>query len=99
MSSSKKKQHFLLTLFFKSSCWAFAAIASLEGQASKIVGTHVTLSEQQLVDCSKSNHGCNGGDPRLALNDVLTQPAFFRGRAVSKSSAYPVSYSHVQVKI
>jgi len=41
----KKQQNYFLTLFLKSSCWAFAAIASLEGQASKKVGTHVTLSE------------------------------------------------------
>ena len=76
----------------KSSCWAFAAIATLEGMASKKYGMHVTLSEQQLIDCSKSNHACNNGDPRLALNDVLTKPIYFRGRAVSKNSAYPVGY-------
>jgi KDEL-tailed cysteine endopeptidase len=49
------------------SCWAFSSTGSLESRyaiANKQTGNAITtLSEQELVDCSKAqgNQGCNGG--------------------------------------
>merc|ERR1719214_5086 len=49
------------------SCWAFSTTGSLEGAYKISSGTLVSLSEEQLVACSKQNHGCQGGSMELGF--------------------------------
>jgi len=64
------------------SCWAFSTTGGMEGGWQIASGSLLSLSEQQLVDCSTQNNGCNGGSMALAFN-------FESGQNVCSESSYP----------
>ena len=57
------------------SCWAFSAVASMEGQHALKTGKLVNLSESQIVDCdvNGTDEGCSGGWMDGAFKYVILQ--------------------------
>lgn len=60
------------------SCWAFATVASFEGQLILKNQIYTEVSEQELVDCTANQPGCKGGYYNYAY-DYVKQYGLARG--------------------
>lgn len=65
------------------SCYAFGAVGAIESHHFIKTGIMISLSEQNLIDCSQAygNHGCHGGSPKSAFkyihdNGICTEEAY-----------------------
>ena len=56
-----------------NSCYAFAGTGVVEAHARLINGKSVSLSEQEILDCSSRNRGCKGGLPYLVVDYIIQQ--------------------------
>lgn len=72
------------------SCWAFAAVAALEGLNKIKGGQLISLSEQELLDCVQPNNGCGGVNITKAYDFIIQRN---QGR-MSTENEYP--YQGVQ---
>ncbi|CAH9083364.1 unnamed protein product, partial [Cuscuta europaea] len=65
-------------------CWAFSAVAAVEGLNKIKTGELVSLSEQELLDCNGDDMSCDGGLMEKAFNFIVNN-----NNGLTAESIYP----------
>ncbi|KAJ3670888.1 hypothetical protein LUZ60_008314 [Juncus effusus] len=64
-------------------CWAFAAVGAMEGAVKIRTGQLMSLSEQEVLDCTGNGMSCDGGTMEAAFSFIM------RNRGLTSERNYP----------
>ncbi|XP_042495112.1 ervatamin-B-like [Macadamia integrifolia] len=70
------------------SCWAFSAVAAIEGLNKIKNQSLVVLSEQQIIDCNKASYACCGGWYSNSFQNIIT----YNGLTTETNYPYTCEY-------
>ncbi|KAJ0172571.1 hypothetical protein K1T71_011710 [Dendrolimus kikuchii] len=93
-----RDKHFIRPVLFQGhclGCWAISIVETMESMAAiRGIDTALTaLSVQQLIDCSKTNHGCDRGDVKKALKYLCGDHI-----GITTAKEYPNTFKHQECK-
>ncbi|RRT40783.1 hypothetical protein B296_00046833 [Ensete ventricosum] len=71
-------------------CWAFAAVAAIEGINQIVRGDLLSLSEQELIACDYNNDGCEGGLHYRSFSYVISSGG------MTTEERYPYNPDHIE---
>ncbi|KAK6124208.1 hypothetical protein DH2020_042044 [Rehmannia glutinosa] len=76
-------------------CWAFSAVAAMEGINQLTTGKLISLSEQEVIDCNVKgeDQGCNGGLMDDAFKFII------HNDGLTTESNYPYAVSNQPVSV
>jgi cathepsin F len=85
------------------SCWSFSTTGAIESKLAIRTGELVTFSEQQLVDCDKTDDGCKGGLPENAYKYIASAGGIktdqqYPYKATEGSCSFTTDKADVQIK-